>query len=87
VDNFRVESLAAPVVITITKVEVIGSNAKLTFTGPAATPAASFKVYSSSIVTGTYTDTGVTPTSAGSGIFEALVPLSGPTQFYKIYLP
>ena len=44
-----------------------------------------FKVYGSSTLTGTFVNIpSATVTSLGGGVFQAVVPQSGPTGFYRI---
>jgi len=69
---------------SITKVTVSGSNIVLTFSGNASDAATAYTVLSSPTVTGTYANANATITVQGPGVFQASVPKSGPTQFYRI---
>jgi hypothetical protein len=69
---------------TITKVTVSGSNIVLTFSGNASDAATAYTVLSSPTVTGTYVNTSATIPMQSPGVFQASVPISGATQFYRI---
>ena len=68
----------------ITKLVVSGSNIVLTFSGnPSDTPSA-YTVFASPSATGTYVNANATVSLLSPGVFQASVPMSGPTQFYRI---
>ncbi|HXU79412.1 MAG TPA: Calx-beta domain-containing protein [Methylomirabilota bacterium] len=83
-DNFRVESLALPTV-TITSVQVVGSNVVISFTGGADDPTVAYKLVESSTITGTFAINGsAVITSSAPGSFTATAALNGPLRFYRI---
>jgi hypothetical protein len=85
--NLKVVAIAsaAPGAPTITSTTVSGGNVVITFTSPNNTDTtSSFTVQSVAVVNGTFTDTPATITG-GSGSFQATIPTSGATQFYRIH--
>jgi hypothetical protein len=56
----------------------------LTFSGNASDVATAYTVLSSPTVTGTYANANAAITVQSPGVFQASVPISGPTQFYRI---
>jgi hypothetical protein len=72
---------------TITKLTVSGSNVVLTFSGNPSDAASAYTLWSSPTVTGTYVNANATITVQSPGVFQATVPISGPTQFYRIQRP
>lgn len=85
-DNVRVEKLAAAAVpVTISGITVTGGSATITFTGSGTDTPATFKVAQSATVTGTYSvNAAAVITSLGGGRFQAVVPTSGDSMFYRI---
>jgi hypothetical protein len=70
---------------TITSTSVSGGNVVINFSSPDGTDTtSSFTVQSTSVVTGTFTDTAAT-ISGGAGSFQATIPVSGGIQFYRIH--
>ncbi|MEO7299307.1 MAG: Calx-beta domain-containing protein [Verrucomicrobiota bacterium] len=90
VDNLKVMSYTdlPPAVITtpnITKIQVVGSNVVIDFTGGAADAPSAFKLQSSATVDGTYTDTAPAANITGSsGTYQATIAVNGSTRFYRI---
>ena len=83
-DNLVVQTLAVPTV-TITGIAVPGANAVLTFTGGANDPAGAYLLQQSAVVTGPYTNNlSATITIVSAGVFQASVPVSGTSQYYRI---
>jgi len=83
VDNFRVESfVSAP--IHITGIKVVGSNVEVSFTASATAAPTDFKLQSSALVTGTYTDDNTAIITTSGGGFKATTALNGGTRFYRI---
>ncbi len=86
VDNFRVETFASDP-IRITRIEIKGANAEISFTGPAEKAASEFKVQSANAVNGTYaTDNAANIIQVGPGSFKATTSVSGASRFYRIAL-
>ena len=76
-------AVAAP---NITSMQVVGGNAQIDFTSePTDTPDL-FKLQSSAIVNGSYTNVSppATITNLAPGSFRAVQPASGNVQFYRI---
>lgn len=84
-DNVRVETLSAPVNITITSIQIIGNNVQIDFSAGASDTTASFELLSSTNAGGSYTVTGGTFSQLGSGSFRVVTPVSGNARFYKIH--
>ncbi|MGZ4974392.1 MAG: hypothetical protein ACXWDN_16655, partial [Limisphaerales bacterium] len=85
--NLKVVSLASATVgaPTITSTTVNGANVIINFTSPnGADTTTSFTVQKVAVVDGTFADTAATITG-GSGSFQATLPASGSTQFYRIH--
>ncbi len=75
-------AIAAP---TITSTAVNGASVVINFTSPnGSDTTSSFTVRNVAVVTGTFTDTPATITG-GPGTFQATLPVSGSTQFYRIH--
>jgi len=72
---------------SFTKAAVSGTNMVLTFSGDSSDTPSSFTVLSSPTVTGTYAKANATVTAVSPGVFQALVPMSGPAQYYRIRKP
>lgn len=85
VDNLRVEPLAAPAPV-ITAVSLIdgGANVQIDFTGSTSDVDTAFGVQSGAVVTGVTNDVAATITTVNPGQFRAVLPTSGPIQFYRI---
>jgi len=84
VDNLVVEQLAVPTV-SITDIQIDGANAIISFTGGADDPAAAYKVLESADVAGAYAEnTAAVITAVSPGTFQATVPTSGDSRFYRI---
>jgi hypothetical protein len=83
--NLRVVSLAAPIITQI-MVNKVNSTAVINFTTTDGdTTAASFTLQSASTVNGSYVgNMAATITQLSAGAFQAVVPLSGAAQFYRI---
>ena len=83
-DNVTLTVVAIP---QITNIQIAGGHVQINFTTANASDlASSFKLLSSSDVTGIpipYADTGAAITG-GSGVFQAMTAVSGPTRFYRI---
>ncbi len=83
VDSLRVEAyLSAPIIIT--KIEIVGANVEVTFTGPPEAAPADFKLLGSGTVNDVYTDESASPSSLGTGIFKATKTLGTAPKFYRI---
>lgn len=85
--NLKVVALASPTVAapTITSTAISGGNFVINFTSPNGTDTtSSFTVQSMPVVTGTFSDTAATITG-GTGTFQATIPVSATTQFYRIH--
>ena len=80
-----VEVTAAAVTPEISSISLSGGNAIIRFTGgPAESPSA-FTLETATDVAGAYVPaTGASITQVSAGVFEATVPTSGPTAFYRI---
>jgi len=78
--------LVALPVINITSTTVSGGNVTLKFSAGTSDTTASFVVQSSAVVSGPYAD--VSPaaniTQLSPGNFQAVTPVNGPTQFYRV---
>ena len=84
--DLQVVALASPVAQppTITRTTVSDGTVVITFTSPNGTDSASsFTVQTIPVVTGTFADTAATITGS-SGTFQATLPVSGATQFFRI---
>ncbi len=83
VDNVRVETyLSAP--ITIPRIQVVGGNIEVVFSGPAEAAAGTFKLQSSGEVAGTYgDDNSATLSTVSAGVFKATTALNG-NRYYRI---
>lgn len=83
--NLRVVSLASPIISQIA-VNHVNSTAVINFTTvDGDTTAASFALQSASVVKGTYADVvSASITQLSAGAFQAVVPLNGSVQFYRI---
>jgi hypothetical protein len=84
VENLRVETyVSAPIVIT--SIAVAGGVVSVNFTAPESAAAGDFKLQSSSLVNGTYSDENSAGISQlGAGAFVATNAVSGPTRFFRI---
>ena len=84
--DLQVVSLASAIAApTITSTSVNGGTVTINFTSPnGGDTTTSFTVQSVGIVNGTFTDTAANITG-GSGTFQATLPVSGSTQFYRIH--
>jgi flagellar hook capping protein FlgD len=70
---------------SFTKIGVSGLNMVLTFTGNTTDSASTFTLLSASTANGSYTNAAsANITQVSPGVFQALVPASGPVQFYRI---
>lgn len=85
IDNLRVETFSATVSTAphITRIQIIGGNVQINFTGAVTDAASAFTLQSSITVNGIYGDTAATITG-GSGSYQAVAPLNGATRFYQI---
>jgi hypothetical protein len=87
--NGSISSSAATLTVTgsppyITSIAPSGANFIIKFVATASDPASAFKVLNGSVVTGvTNLDAAAVITGAG-GMYQATVPASGPSQFYRI---
>jgi hypothetical protein len=83
--NLRVVSLASPIISQIA-VNKVNKTAVINFTSvDGDTTAASFALQSASVVSGPYADVaGASITQLSAGAFQAVVPLNGSVQFYRI---
>jgi hypothetical protein len=84
--NVRVVQLAVPQP-SITKIQLInsGTQVQVDFAGGAGDTTGSFKLQSSTLVNGTYSDDNTAIiTSPSAGTFRFVTSVSGSTQFYKI---
>jgi hypothetical protein len=80
--NLRVLNLTVTP-ISITSVKLNGAQVQINFIGPSSDQASAFTLQSVSTVTGTFADVSATITG-GTGSFQATIPVSGTTQFYRI---
>ena len=67
----------------ITSIMRVGSNFKITFTGPAEDPPTAYTVLSGPDVMSVTNVTAATITG-GNGVYEAIVPADGAGRFYRI---
>jgi hypothetical protein len=79
-----IQVLQAP---TITSIVPSGLNLILNFTGPSNYPPAAFTVLSGSVPTGITNIVTAAVITGGEGVFQAIVPVSGSAQFYRIQMP
>ena len=70
--------------LKITNISVAGGNVTLLFTGAATDSASAFHVLAASNVAGTYALATATITQIAPGNFQAVLPVAGAGQFYKI---
>jgi hypothetical protein len=71
--------------LQFTKIATSGNTVVLTFSGDINDPPSAFTVFGAANVNGTYSALpSATVSSVSPGVFQASVPLSGPSQFYKI---
>lgn len=86
VDNLRVETyLSAPILIT--KIEIVGGNVEVTFSGPPEKAANAFKLFGSATVNGTYADEVASMSNVSTGVFKATKALATTPKFFKVVLP
>lgn len=78
--------LVALPVINITSTAVSGGNVTLNFSAGTSDTPASFVLQSSAVVNGPYVDVSpaATITQLSPGSFQAVTPVNGPTQFYRV---
>lgn len=83
--NLRVVSVAAPIITQII-VNKVNSTAVINFTtADGDTTASSFTLQSAATVNGAYANNAAaTITQLSAGAFQAVVPLSGAAQFYRV---
>jgi hypothetical protein len=74
----------APVAPVFTSISVSAGTVSIKFTGSPTDTASSFVLVGSSAASGPYSALSATITSLGSGQFQATVPVSGSTMFYRI---
>jgi len=70
--------------IHITGIKVVGSNVEVSFTASVTAAPTDFKLQSSALVTGTYTDDNTAIITTSGGGFKATTALNGGTRFYRI---
>jgi hypothetical protein len=68
----------------ITSITVSAGTVTIKFTGAPAALASSYSLVSSTTVNGTYSAVSATVTSLGGGNFQASLPSSGATEFYRV---
>jgi hypothetical protein len=68
----------------ITGISVSGQTVTINFTGNSTENASAFTLIGSSTVNGTYSALSANITALGSGSFQATIPMSGKSEFYKI---
>ena len=75
-----------PAPITITNTTVSGGNVTLIFTAGVSDTTGSFVVQRAPVVSGLYADVipAATITNPSSGVFQAVTPVNGAIQFYRI---
>jgi hypothetical protein len=68
-----------------TKMTLSGANVLLTFTGSTSDAASDFTILSATTVNGSYLPAqNVSVAQISPGVFQASLPFTGPTQFYRI---
>ena len=80
----RLGYVPTTVVPHITSITVSGGVVTIQFTGDPAASASSYSLVGSSTVNGTYGTLSASMSSLGAGNFQATIPVSGPTMFYRI---
>lgn len=82
---YRIQRGAAPALPAITSVSITAGVVTLRFTGSANDVPGNFTVMSSPTLNGQFSAAAnVTISQVSSGVFNATVPASGPSQFYRI---
>jgi hypothetical protein len=86
IDNVRVETLTVipPQAPNITGIALTNNTAIITFTGATNDSAASFTVESVASLGSPFGSAGVTNQVLSPGVFQATVPISGASRFYRI---
>lgn len=82
-DNLRVVALSLP----ITYIQKVGSNIEVTFTWGIDEATTAFRLQTANIVSGapgTYTDSAATITKLSPGVYKAVIPVGGASQFYRV---
>ena len=87
--NGSITSSAATLTITgsplyITSILPSGANFIISFVANASDPASAFKVINGAVVTGVTNLDAAAVITGGGGVYQATVPASGPSQFYRI---
>jgi hypothetical protein len=87
--NGSITSSAATLTITgsplyITSIVPSGANFIISFVANASDPASAFKVLNGAVVTGVTNLDAAAVITGGGGVYQATVPASGPSQFYRI---
>jgi hypothetical protein len=87
--NGSIISSAATLTVTgsppyITSIIPSGTNFIINFVATASDPASAFKVLNGAVVTGVTNLDAAAVITGGGGVYQATVPASGPSQFYRI---
>jgi hypothetical protein len=87
--NGSIISSAATLTVTgsppyITSIVPSGANFIINFVATASDPASAFRVLNGAVVTGVTNLDAAAVITGGGGVYQATVPASGPSQFYRI---
>lgn len=85
IDDLSVTITNRPIVVpVITSIALTQTNQVIKFTGDTIDPSSAFKVLHATNVAGSYSNTGVTPTTVTPGSFQAIVTDTGDLHFYRV---